>query len=214
MATPLNVTPNRRGLRSRERVLDAAERVMAEDGFEAATLARVVEEAGVPMSSVYHYYGSKDGILLAVMERGAERFFADLPEPDRRLGDSTEHLRTVISAAVQQLERHPSFLRLMVVFAVQPPRAGDGEVHAVVGRVREMALKRLRRQVGIAFDDDPRSATTNRLARFALAAFDGAFVASQTDTGVTLERLTEPLAPALVAARDALRAGPPRAARR
>ena len=80
------VTPNRRGLKSRELVLDAAERVMAEHGFEAATLARVVEESGVPMSSVYHYYGSKDGILLAVMERGAERFFADLPEPDRRSG--------------------------------------------------------------------------------------------------------------------------------
>ena len=43
-------------------------------------MARVVEEAGVPLSSVYHYYGSKDGILLAVMERGAERFFADLPD--------------------------------------------------------------------------------------------------------------------------------------
>ena len=66
-------------LRSRELVLDAAERVMAEHGFEAATVARVVEEAGIPPSSVYHYFGSKDGILLAVMERGADRFFADLP---------------------------------------------------------------------------------------------------------------------------------------
>ena len=38
---------------------------MAEHGFEAATLARVVEESGIPMSSVYHYFGSKDRILLA-----------------------------------------------------------------------------------------------------------------------------------------------------
>ena len=43
MATRTDVTPNRRGMRSRELVLDAAERVMAEQGFEAATLARVVE---------------------------------------------------------------------------------------------------------------------------------------------------------------------------
>ena len=35
---------------------------------------------GIPMSSVYHYFGSKDRILLAVMERGADRFFADLPD--------------------------------------------------------------------------------------------------------------------------------------
>ena len=205
MAAQPGVTPNRRGMRSREAVLDAAERVMASDGFDAATVARVVEEAGIPMSSVYHYYGSKDGILLAVMERGAERFFADLPDPDQRAGRSAEHLRAVLTAAVEALRRHPSFLRLMVVFAVQPPGAGEGEVQAVVGRVREMALKRLRRQIGIAFGDDPRSATTDRLARFALAAFDGAFVASQADSAVTIERTLEPLAPALVAARRSLK---------
>src|ERR1700745_2058102 len=101
MAVSANVTPNRRGVKSRELVLDAAGRVMAEQGFEAATLARVVEEAGIPMSSVYHYYGSKDGILLAVMERGAERFFADLPEWDRPAGRPTEHLARVVSAAVR-----------------------------------------------------------------------------------------------------------------
>jgi AcrR family transcriptional regulator len=41
MAVRADVTPNRRGMKSRELVLDAAERVMAEHGFEAATLARV-----------------------------------------------------------------------------------------------------------------------------------------------------------------------------
>lgn len=59
-------------MKSRELVLDAAERVMAEHGFEAAAVARVVAEAGIPLSSVYHYYGSEDGTLLAVMEQNAE----------------------------------------------------------------------------------------------------------------------------------------------
>ncbi len=51
MAAHPGVTPNRRGIRSRELVLDAAERVMAEHGYEAATLARVVDEAGIPYVS-------------------------------------------------------------------------------------------------------------------------------------------------------------------
>jgi AcrR family transcriptional regulator len=205
VSTPAEVTPNRRGLKSRELVLDAAERVMAEHGFEAATLARVVEEAGVPMSSVYHYYGSKDRILLAVMERGAERFFADLPKLDRRSGRPSQHLTRVISTAVQTLERHPHFLRLLIVFAAQPPAAEPGGVTEVVGRIRALALARLREQISIAFGDDTRAAATDRLARFALATLDGAFVASQADPTVTPERLLEPLAPALVAARRALR---------
>ena len=135
--TAADVTPNRRGMRSRELVLDAAERVMAEQGFEAATVARVVEEAGIPLSSVYHYYGSKDGILLAVMERGAERFFADLPDWNRRIGRPAEHLRTVLSTAAQTLERHPNFLRLLIVFAVQPPaRGGEARSRPSSTRVR------------------------------------------------------------------------------
>ena len=204
MAVRADVTPNRRGMKSRELVLDAAERVMAEHGFEAATLARVVEEAGIPLSSVYHYYGSKDGILLAVMERGAESFFADLPIPNRRHGRPAEHLATVLSTTARTLERHPNFLRLLIVFAVQPPASSGGEIEAVVTRVRQLGLDRLREQIALAFGDDPNSPMTIRLARIALAAIDGAFVASQADPAVTLEELLEPLVPAIVGARRAL----------
>lgn len=205
MAVRAAVTPNRRGLKSRALVLEAAERVMAEHGFEAATVARVVQEAGIPLSSVYHYFGSKDGVLLAVMERGAERFFADLPDPDRRVGRPAQHMAGVVSTAARTLERHPGFLRLLVVFAVQPPATAGDDVQVVVHRVRELALGRLRRQIAIAFGDDPASAMTDHLARFALTAFDGAFVASQADPSFTLERLLEPLAGAIAAARRELR---------
>jgi AcrR family transcriptional regulator len=198
------VRPNRRGVRSRELVLDAAERVMANEGFEATTVARVVDESGVPLSSVYHYYGSKERVLLAVMHRGADRFFGDLPEYEERMGTAAEHLSMVIGTAVDALERHPGFLRLLVVFAVQPPQTGDGEVAAVVQRVRQRALRRLRTQIAVAFDDDARSRLTDQLARFALATIDGAFVASCSDRGVTLGRLLEPLPVALVAARRSL----------
>ena len=205
MAAPAEVRPNRRGVQSRERVLDAAERIMATRGFEAATLARVVEELGIPMSSVYHYFGSKDRILLAVMERGADRFFADLPDLSRRPGcRPAQHLARVASAATRTLERHPDFLRMLIVFAAQPPATGDGEIQAVVRRVRDHALELLRGQIAAAFGDDPRSPATDQLARFALAAIDGAFVACQTDRGVTLEGLLLPLVPSLVAARRAL----------
>ena len=204
MTTRPDVTPNRRGMRSRERVLDAAERVMAEHGFEAATIARVVEEAGIPLSSVYHYYGSKDGILLAVMERGAERFFADLPEWNHRMGRPAEHLTTVLSTVAQTLERHPNFLRLLIVFAVQPPARAGGEIDEVVARVRRLGLDRLRDQIAIAFGDDPANPVTIRLARIALATIDGAFIARQAEDTIKLDDLLAPLAPAVVAVRRTL----------
>ncbi len=196
------VTPNRRGLRSRELVLDAAERVMADHGFEAATLAHVVEESGVPMSSVYHYYGSKSGILLAVMERGAARFFAELDEARVPRGEPEEHIAGFIAETIRALDRNPNFLRLLIALAAQPPGGDAGEIGAVVGRVRAEALRRLRIRLAIAFDDDRDASDIAQLARFALAAFDGAFVASQADPDVTLSEVLEPLAGALADGRS------------
>lgn len=203
-----DVTPNRRGARSREAVLDAAERLIAEHGYEAATVAALVEEAGIPASSVYHYFGSKEGVLMAVMERGAERFFAQLPDFDRRIGSRQEHLRVVVETVGSLLDRHPDFLRILVVMAAQPMSPGEGDVHRVVSRVRELALHRLREQMEIVFALDPESDAADHLAYFALAAFDGAFVARQAHPQLTIAELLEHLPAALAAVRRELsRAG-------
>jgi AcrR family transcriptional regulator len=198
------VTPNRRGTRSREAVLDAAERLMAGQGYEAASVAALVEEAAIPASSIYHYFGSKEGVLLAVMERGAERFFAELPDLDRRLGSQREHLRALVDVVATTLDRHPAFLRILVVMAARPVDAGEGEIHRVVDRVRELALRRLRDQMQVVFGLDPATEAADHLARFALAAFDGAFVAHQSRPEVGIGDLLRHLPAALIAVRREL----------
>jgi AcrR family transcriptional regulator len=210
MATKAEVTPNRRGARSREAVLGAAERLMAEQGFQAATVAALVDEAGIPPSSIYHYFGSKEGVLMAVMERGAERFFEALPDLDRRRGSQAEHLRALVETVGATLERNPDFLRILVVMATQPVDDDQGEIRRVVNRVREMALIRLRAQMQLVFGVDPGSAAADHLARFALAAFDGAFVAQQSSPDVRLAGLLKHLPAALIAVhRDLQRAAAP-----
>lgn len=201
MAARTEVIPNRRGARSREAVLDAAERLMAEHGYQAATVAVLVDKAGIPPSSIYHYFGSKEGVLLAVMERGAERFFEALPDLDPRLGSQTERLQALVEAVAATLDRNPNFLRILVVMATQPVNADGGEVHRVVERVREMALERLRDQMQIVFGLDRDGADADHLARFALAAFDGAFVAHQSNPKLRLGDLLQHLPAALIAVR-------------
>ena len=204
VATKAEVTPNRRGTRSREAVLDVAERLMAEKGYEAASVSALVERAGIPPSSIYHYFGSKEGVLLAVMERGAERFFDALPDIERPTGSQGERLRAVVEDVSETLERHPDFLRILIVMATQPLDAGAGEVHRVVNRVRELALQRLRIQAKLVFGLDPEGEKADHLARFALAAFDGAFVASQSRPELTLSGLLKHLPAALIAVRREL----------
>ena len=199
--------PNRRGTRSRDAVLDAAERLMAEQGFEAATIAAVVKEAGIPASSI-HYFGSKEGLLLAVMERGTQRFFESLSEPAERLGPPAQHLGALVEATAGTLEEQPDFLRLILVMATQAPTAGSRELSTMVERVREMALERLRPQMGLVFGIDPSGADADHLARLALAAFDEDFIAHQARPEFPFRDLLRHLPAALVAVRRELgRAG-------
>jgi len=57
-------TPNRS-----EKILDAAERAFAQFGFEGASLRDIVLEAKVNLATVYYYFGSKRGLMEAVLKR-------------------------------------------------------------------------------------------------------------------------------------------------
>jgi AcrR family transcriptional regulator len=183
-------------------VLDAAERLMAEHGYEAATVAALKEEAGIPMSSIYHYFGSKDGVLRAVMERGSERLLADLMVRTTSARRPVERLRTTVETFAEAFERNSDFLRLLVAMAAQPPRTS--EVLAVMNRIRQKARALLRDDIRLAFGPDTDEAIADRLAHFAHAAIDGAFVSEQIEPDISLHTILAGLPAALVAIRRQL----------
>jgi AcrR family transcriptional regulator len=59
--------------RTRERVLDAAERTFSEKGYHAASLDEIAEDAGYSKGAVYSNFSGKADLFLAVMDRRAER---------------------------------------------------------------------------------------------------------------------------------------------
>ena len=92
---------------------------------------------------------------------------------------------------------------------VGEPRDRLGEAahaHEVVTRIRDTALRRLRKQLALTFERDQRSALIGQLARFTLAVVDGAFIAVQAGPHVKLANLTEHMPAALVAIESALSA--------
>lgn len=54
----------------RDALVDAAVRVIERDGFAALTVRAVAAEAGVAPMGVYNHLGGKDGLIVAVLERG------------------------------------------------------------------------------------------------------------------------------------------------
>ncbi|HZX60106.1 MAG TPA: TetR/AcrR family transcriptional regulator, partial [Mucilaginibacter sp.] len=53
----------------KDHILDVAERVFSELGFDGASTRTISGEAGVNMAMLNYYFGSKEGLFLAVFQR-------------------------------------------------------------------------------------------------------------------------------------------------
>ena len=53
----------------KDHILDVAERVFSELGFEGASTRTISGEAGVNMAMLNYYFGSKEGLFLAIFDR-------------------------------------------------------------------------------------------------------------------------------------------------
>ncbi|SDK11247.1 transcriptional regulator, TetR family [Actinopolyspora mzabensis] len=52
-----------------QRLLSAATRLFAEQGFETTSVQQIVDAAGVTKGAMYHYFGSKDDLLYEIYAR-------------------------------------------------------------------------------------------------------------------------------------------------
>jgi AcrR family transcriptional regulator len=62
-------TQAERRAETRDRLLTAGRRVFAERGYHAASLDSVSERAGCTKGALYHHFGSKEGLLLALLDQ-------------------------------------------------------------------------------------------------------------------------------------------------
>jgi AcrR family transcriptional regulator len=60
--------PYRTGLRRREQIIDAATAVFAEYGYAGGSVRTIADRIGVSPASLLQHFGSKEGLLMAVLE--------------------------------------------------------------------------------------------------------------------------------------------------
>lgn len=180
------------GARTRERVLEAAARLIGAQGYAATSIAQIARDSGANPASIYWAFGSKEGLLAAVMERAADGFFREVALRPRG-GDPWQGLAGLAAF----FEGGPEFLRLLLVLSLER-REGDPTLLEAARRVRRRAADGLAAGFAAALpldDDLQRRRIAAALARFALMLLDGVFVASQVEPDSTnLERAFELIA--------------------
>jgi AcrR family transcriptional regulator len=115
------------GAQTAERVLDAAELLFSERGFDGTGLREVAREAGIRAPSLYNHFPNKEALYAAVLER-AFRPLLGLLEDFQASGPGAYADPRLLENIMEHLGRHPNVSRLLHYEVM----AGGGRADAVL----------------------------------------------------------------------------------
>lgn len=97
---------------TRAKLLNAAADLIAADASGEFSLREVCDAVGVQMPALYHYFGSKQGLIDAAVERGFEMYL-DIKSSSEPSGDPIQDVRAGWDAHVAFGVANPGFYVLM-----------------------------------------------------------------------------------------------------
>ena len=125
-ATPRTTLRERQTALTRSVILDVARRQFADRGFAAAAVRPIAQEAGISLQTLYSTFGSKQGLLLALVDTVREQTGgAEAREQIVRSGDADELIERAASLRRQILEVCGD-----IIVTFREGAAGDSEVAA------------------------------------------------------------------------------------
>lgn len=190
MTEPVQRTPSR----DLEGVLvDAAERVLVRDGLDGMTVRAVATEAGVAPMGVYNRFGSKHGLIAAVLIRGFDGLAESIraredADPAQRLGTCGRSYRRFALA-------NPQHYEAMFGGGVSPAdraAASSDELKQHATAAFDVLVDEVARamEAGVLRRDDPREvASVIWSAVHGAVALELAGVMQTADPDATFERL-------------------------
>ncbi|RUP34563.1 MAG: TetR/AcrR family transcriptional regulator [Mycolicibacterium sp.] len=163
------------GEQSRERILDAANEIASERGYEGTSIGLVSKKCGLPASSIYWHFKDKDDLLAAVIDRSFETWLRvwELPSD----GEPRERVIGLAKQLAKGLLDNPDFLRLGLMLALER-RPVEPSARARFLQARTQATDSL---MGALSELAPglTDAQVRLLVNYSIAGADGLFIAKE-----------------------------------
>ncbi|MCT9072681.1 TetR family transcriptional regulator [Cupriavidus gilardii] len=132
---------------TRRRIMDAATEEFAKGGLAGARVDQIARRAETNERMLYYYYGSKEGLFLAVLERQYAQFRA--AEERLQIGDEdpVAAVRTLARFVWDWYYQHPEFIRLVNSENLHEARhlKKSAQLHELVNPVVDVLAEIVRR---------------------------------------------------------------------
>jgi len=100
-------------MKARDEILEAADRLFGEEGYELTSTRRIAELSGVNKALIHYHFKNKDALFEAVLDRYYQRLNALLLETLGRPGDLRERLHRLIDVYQAFLADNLNFSRIV-----------------------------------------------------------------------------------------------------
>jgi AcrR family transcriptional regulator len=174
MATVMSRAERQR--RTREELVDAAERLFARQGFHATSLDAVAAEAGFTKGAVYSNFESKEDLFFAVYERRVDHRVEQMEAAIRAASTPREAFEGVLPGGRKRGEAEDGWLAVFFEFWAHVLRHPE---------LRERFARQHRRVIEPLTAVAPGDRDAEESYRLATARF-------AMQLGLQLERLTQP----------------------
>jgi AcrR family transcriptional regulator len=136
--------------RARERILDAATRLFADEGINATSVDRVIDQAEVAPMTVYRHFGGKEELVTATLQRWSERWLAWLRHEAALGGDDPLARLEALWDALEKWFAGEGFRGSYVANAATELRAKPGHPAQAVVAAHRAALRELLQDIATA----------------------------------------------------------------
>ncbi len=164
-----------------EKILDAADELFGQIGFDATTTREIAERAGVNKALIHYHYSTKDGLLERLLDRYYDELALTLAVPLEPGPDLRERFARMVDSYVDFLAANQNFSRI-----VQREASGGRHLPQIQRRMTPLfqaAIAAVERQY-------PACVGSPLSAPDLLASFYGMIIATFTFSGV-LEHLID-----------------------
>ena len=98
----------------RQEILEAAEKVFADRGFECATVEEVARAAEFSVGALYKFFKSKEDLWMEVITRIGRDFLATFHRDVGSVADPLDAIRALIHLKLCHAQEHGAFLRVFM----------------------------------------------------------------------------------------------------
>ncbi|MBO5137968.1 MAG: TetR/AcrR family transcriptional regulator [Spirochaetaceae bacterium] len=97
---------------TRELILNSATKLFAAKGYDGVGVQEICNESQITKPTLYYYFGSKTGLLSAIIEEKGSAFLKALQSASNYTGDFVGSLTKILESTIDFAKANPDFYRL------------------------------------------------------------------------------------------------------